>query len=580
MAIILNLYGNYELDEIAKSCNIGLAGITGHYAKQSNWIRYSFNQRHGDVFFVTISKSNSEGIELSGGSPIYNYQFDAQIPFLDTIHTDTISNTNQNPVYNPFLIGKDETSACAMELFCSQNSDTAAPNRSFTVRLVYYTQSPQTGARQTWLYNYNSFHPERSISIPKESQFGEIRIFKLNIWETNYYAIFAGINAAGETSPTNNTMAFLIPVEYFKDKEIKPYVGPVSKESAASAYIGNRDKVDIKPRVLANKNMLGFNSNGVYLCKVSESQYRQVVGQIYRGLSGDILNVAGQVISTVISGNDHRPYEEIQTMLQGVICCHAVPNANRFQTTGTVNMQSICGYKMFDSFQLSTIDRFEQWSVQSGTIPRPSGCFIDYAPYTNVTLSIPILGNLDIDPSAILGKSLALYFTLDAFSGTIACDVCIVEPNGIVWIYTTLQGNCAVSMPLIGAGAETNPLLKIAGGISSLFTGGAQNIPNAVMNLYDGVQGAAYTRPISRVQSSNVMPVISPTNIYLTITTPNNYNAGDFWTLAGVPSHMSGNVGSFSGFTVFEHVDLSGVSGATDAELSEIENTLLGGVWL
>ena len=39
-------------------------------------------------------------------------------------------------------------------------------------------------------------------------------------------------------------------------------------------------------------------------------------------------------------------------------------------------------------------------------------------------------------------------------------------------------------------------------------------------------------------------------------------------------------VGSFSGYTVFEHVDLSGVSGATDSELSEIENTLKGGVWL
>lgn len=585
MALLLNLYGNYELDEIAKSCNIGLAGITGHYAKQSNWIRYSYQQRHGDVYFAQIKKVNSEGIELSGGSPIYNYQFDAQIPFADIIPTDTRSNTNQAPVYNPFLIGKDDTSACSMELFCSQNSDTAAPNRSFVVRLVYYTQTPQTGARQTWLYNYNSFHPERSIDIPRNSQFGEVRIFKLNIWETNYYAIFAGINSAGKTSPNNNTMAFLIPVDYFKDKEIRPYVGPVSKESAANAYIGSRSKDAITPRdVTVSPNPYGFNGiSGLTLAKMSNAQYTQLIFQIYNGVSGNIMNQAGQVISDLVGGGGKRPADEVQAIINGIFCCHAVPVIGGYPSTGSIQLKTICGYDVITMQTLATVNPLQQSQIASGVIPRQTGSFLDFAPYTKCELTIPYFGNVSIDPSAIMGNALSLDFAIDLYTGVAICTVSIIDSaSGVSWIYTTIQAKIATEMPLIGAGANGYSIGRLANGVMNLAhnMGGIYGAIGAGYMVMDGLQTAPQSVPVTRGGASDSNVFLAPYECYLTVTTPNNFNAGDYWTLAGVPSHMSGNVGSFSGFTAFEHVDLSGVSGATDAELSEIENTLRGGVWL
>lgn len=581
MALILNLYKNGICTESGLQCGLGVAGITGALATKSNWIP----MYHYGILFKPNVGTQYAGVVLSGATPIFNL---ASIPDLEklsdpthAIISDKTSNSASTYVYNAFFAGIESTSGNTLTSnvveFYASNSGTYP---SGGIRFRQYTQTPVDAdmqSRQTWNYQSTSgyeFGAQMQGALERC-----ICVYKINIWETDYYLFAIGVSAGGDLN--SNLKLVLIPLSHFKDREIKPYVGPVSKESAAAAYMGNRPKDSVLPRTLTNKNMLGFNANGVYLCKVSELQYRQITSKLYNGFSGNIMNLLGQIVSFTVGGNDRRPYDEIQTMISGIICCHAVPNANRFPVSGSVDLESICGYSMFNAGEmtLSTINRFEQWTVDSGVIPRPTGAFLDFAPFTTITLSIPILGNVDIDASAILGNALRLYFTLDAFSGIIACDICIVE-SGTEWIYTTLHANCAVDMPIAGAGANANPLQKIAGGISSIFTGGAQNIPNAIIGIYDGVQNANYSRPISRVQSSNAMPVISPTTIYLTIATPENYNAGDFWTLAGIPSHMSGIIGDFSGFTIFEHVDLSAVSGATESELQEIENTLYGGVWL
>lgn len=583
MALVLNLYNDAICKDIGLQCGIGVAGITGTLANKSAWAKmYNYG-----IYIKNGGIATAGGVVLSGATPIFNLASIRDLEILSdpakALISDKVSNSSGNYIYNAFFAGIASTSGTALtgnliQFFGSQSQGSTYPTGG--IRFRRYTQTPadaEMQQRATWNYLDTSgyeFSSQMQGALERC-----IMVYKLNIWETDYYMFAIGVSAGGDL---NDWMSLvLIPVENFEDKELKPHVGPVSKESAAAAYIGKRPKDSVLPRTLTNKNMLGFNANGVYLCKISESQYRQITSKIYNGFSGNIMNMLGQVVSFTVGGNDRRPYDEIQTMINGIICCHAVPNANRFPASGSVDLESICGYTMFKAGEMTlpTINRFEQWTVETGIIPRPTGAFLDFAPFTTVTLSIPVLGNVDLDASAILGNALKLYFTLDAFSGIIACDICIVE-SGAEWIYTTLHANCAVDMPIAGAGANANPLEKIAGGISSIFTGGAQNIPNAVIGIYDGVQNANYSRPISRVQSSNAMPVISPTAIYLTIATPDNYNAGDFWELAGVPSHMSGNVGDFHGFTVFEHVDLSTVSGATESELQEIENILYGGVWL
>lgn len=594
MADILNFYADIDFKEIALSPPVGVASITGESADLSTWSNIG-QYTYDTGFYRRIYRKSinaQSGIVLGGTGA------------LATIFSPENWVTGENPKLqdgiwkNCFFINVHDTAKTPppnnwrgiyLEIFGSQYEQNGVWHFKPVIRIGNYraipdseisTKSERIGYKYYTGTDYEFAAEASANSWDSNSQFNQICMYSCVVNETEYFLFVMGVNN-GQLHPSNTSTAVLIPRSYFKYNIPKPYVGPVSKESAESAYItGSRPKNNVEPRTLTNKNMFGFNADGVFLTKISESQYRMISSEIYNGLSGNALNALGQVVSTVVGGNSRRPAEEIRTIIDGVFCCHAVPNANRFPTTGTVQLSTICGYDMFSrEFPLQTIDRWEQWEIASGVIPRPSGSFLDFSPYTTVTLSIPILGNIDIDPSALLGNALSLWFTLDAFTGSLSCDISIVE-NGVKWIYSTLQGNCAVELPMIGAGQNANPLLKIAGGVSSIFTGGAQNIPNAIINVYDGIQQAAYTRPISRVQSSNILPIVAPTDIYLTITTPNNVNAGDYWTLAGIPSHMSGNVGDFRGFTVFEHVDLSGVSGATESELSEIESSLKGGVWL
>lgn len=587
MALLLNVYKNYEMTDIAKSYNIGIAGITGYYANQSNWIRYSYQADKGDIFFVNPSAANFAGVTLSGGGIIYDYAFNASIPYQDTVDTDYMSNDSQTLIHNPVLTGKSENHAYFLQMWCTQNSDSTATSHPFVVRMGYYTQSPQTGQRQTWLYNISSytFKPERSVSIPTHSTFTLVKIYKLTIWETDFYMIAAGINASGQSSPTNNTMLFLIPTAYFEDKEVKPYVGPVSKESAANAYIGSRSKDAITPRnVTVSPNPYGFNSiSGLTLAKMSNSQYTQLIFQIYNGVSGNIMNQAGQVISDLVGGGGKRPADEVQAIINGIFCCHAVPVIGGYPSTGNVQLKSICGYDVITQQTLATVNPLQQSQIASGVIPRQTGSFLDFAPYTKCELTIPYFGNVSIDPSAIIGNALSLDFAIDLYTGVAICTVSIIDSaSGVSWIYTTIQAKIATEMPLIGAGANGYSIGRLANGVMNLAhnMGGIYGAIGAGYMIMDGLQTAPQSVPVTRGGASDSNVFLAPYECYLTITTPDNYNAGDYWELAGVPSHMSGSVGSFSGFTVFEHVDLSDVSGATDAELSEIENTLHGGVWL
>lgn len=591
MADYINLYSDYQCKTPIKQVFCGVAGLFGDYADLENsgkWSRTGAGQAPETICYsALINGEQAEGtggvrnVVFSGGAEIFNVSF-LSSPIYES-HSLLTDQTTQSggTIKNAFFISCDNQNRVS---WCLKLSAVIGYFGDAVIdpMLYKYNQSPFDGVRQTWEYNRDA-GSQWSIETPETTQFGGIYMYSVTVGDIDYYLLLVGAGAGGTLHPTHSSMMLLIPTAYFVDQIPKPYVGPVSKESAKSAFIGSRSKESVLPRDLSvSPNPYGFNRNGVYLCKCDRDSYNRIIAQMYNGLSGNLLNLAGQVISSTIGGNARRPRDEIATMIDGVLCCQSVPVLGGYQSTGSVDLTSICGYSMYSvgEMLLQTVDPIQHETITTGIIPRQTGNYLDFAPYTTVTLTIPILGSVAIDPSAILGHSLSLHFGIDLFSGVLSCDISIVEPDGTSWIYTTLQGNAVTDMPIMGAGANANPLLKIANGAMGIASGNMSNVVGGIYSIYDGIQTANYAAPISRVSHTGANLLLSPYAIYLTVTTPNNSNAADFWSLAGIPSHMSGNVGSFTGYTVFEHVDLSGVSGATDSELSEIESTLKGGVWL
>ncbi len=593
MANILDFYTDIDMKDVALSPPVGVASITGQLASLSNW--YDVGQYTSDTGFYRKIYSQyinaSSGIVLGGTGAIAtifssdNWVMGDNPKLKDGIWENcffiNVHDTANNPppsiwrgIYLQFSGSQyEQDGVWHFNPYIRIGNYRAIPDNKISTKpertgYTYYTGSTYEFAAEVSSAN----------GWDSNSQFNQIAMYSCVIEEIEFFLFVMGVNN-GALHPTNTSAAMLIPRSYFKYNIPRPYVGPVSKESAESAYIGTREKQSVLPRDISQEpNPYGFNSNGVYLCKCGRNQYNKIVNQIYTGLSGNPLNALGQIVSEVITSQGNRPRDEIQTMINGVLCCHSVPVLGGYPDTGSVSMTTLCGYPMFtaEDMTLATVDPLQQETYTTGIIPRPTGSFLDFSPYTAVSLTIPILGTVQLDPSAVLGKALSLHFGIDLFAGVLSCDISIIEPNGTEWIYTTVQANCATDMQIMGSGAQGNPILKIA----NALTDGATSPLSSVYDFFDGVQMFAQSTPVSRVSHTGANLLLNPYHIYLTITTPDNFNAFNFWDLAGIPSHMGGNVGMFSGYTVFEHVDLSSVSGATESELAEIDSALRGGVWL
>lgn len=585
MAYLVNLYKNAECTESARSVIIGQAGITGYYSNQGRWTANNWWDNNTIVYTVALNDpAGRDGVILSGATPIFNMltQSDRDAILNPTTHaivTDR-DRPNSNFVYNHFFIGKlDQTNTqlrSATLFFTGLQYSTWT---AFTITLNAYMQTPPTN-RTNWDYDTVS-----GVSINSDMQdiglYKSVSLYKINIWNKNWFLLADGVSAGGDVSA--NTRLMLIPESIFNDKPVHPYVGPVSKESAESAYVGNEAGTDsISSRDLsAKKNPFGFNSGGtMYLSEITPSVYHSIVSGIYDGTSGSPLNALGQVVSGIVGGNTHRPAEEIDSMIKGVLCCHIVPTITTYTTGSPVAIYTISGYQIQNTALAgNAVNQICTAETAAFAVKRINGSFLDFEPYTTIDLVVPFLGTVRIPASVIMDKAVKIRFAIDLLSGTLSADI-IISEIGRSWVYTTLQGNCAVDMPIMGAGANANPLLKIASAAGGIATGGTLGAAAGVFNIIDGAASAAFSQPVGKCNMTNIGAFLSPRDIALIIHTPSPSNAQDFGVIVGTPSNMSGKVGDFKGYTEFVDVDLNTLNGATDAEKQEIERILMGGVFL
>lgn len=587
MALVLNTYKDYEMKTIDKQYGIGIAGITGYYASQNNWIRYSYGAQQGDVFFVNPSAANFAGIVLSGGNSIFDYSFRNTIPFQDTVPTDNISNASTELVYNPTLIGKGTNNAYFLQMWCSQNSDTASNYLSFTARLGLYTQTPTEGARTTWLYNLGSYtwKPERSTDIPSNTQFGCVKFYKCTIWETDYYLLAAGISASGQCSPTGNTLLMLIPTAYWEDKEVKPYVGPVTPESAAGFDPPGRDfyNDNIIPRVIIDTNPFGFNEDDgwgtVRFIRQSKGEWVGMIQQIYHGIGSGLGALSQFVDVATFSPTTVRDAEEVSAMTKGILSCRVLPDFG-FPLGEKVNESTVCGYPLYKGYSThktigNITDQIVPITFPQTYISRTYNNFLDFEPYTTATLHIPFVGDINIDPSVLYGSVISIEGYVDGFTGLISVDV-VLRKNGTEWIYAELQGNCGTEMPIIGAGSTTSQAIgKVASGLGQL----ASNPVGGVFTMLDGIGKAGKSVPSTVNSNPQMAAYFAQRYCYITINTPLPENPENYAALMGTVVRKEGTVGKYTGYSEFSAVNLNTVT-ATDAEKQEIERLLKGGVFV
>ena len=120
------------------------------------------------------------------------------------------------------------------------------------------------------------------------------------------------------------------------------------------------------------------------------------------------------------------------------------------------------------------------------------GSFMDYSPYTKISIYLPYIGFRDLSPEDVMGCTLSIKYIIDIITG--GCNAVInVSGKGAIYQF---NGSCIANVPLSAinySGAIQNAVSAIGSGVTALagFASGAA--PVGVMGLAGLASSAANT---------------------------------------------------------------------------------------
>lgn len=255
------------------------------------------------------------------------------------------------------------------------------------------------------------------------------------------------------------------------------------------------------------------------------------------------------------------------------------------------------GSLISDTATSSTIKQ-QYISVDCGTISIPKiwGNFLDFEPYTKISLYLPYCSTIDISANEAVGNDINVVYNIDVLTGDCVAQICVhSEEQGFDWIIASVQGNCALQVPW----SAGNYSQSISDSMRLLASVGMSTLSNATMSnqqtksptdnsteLDDNIGGIAppnafgvtIAPKISRGGThSTAFGYLDKQKPHALITRPiQSYPAG-YPHEYGLPSNINEKLGNLKGFTVVDKITLQGIP-ATSDELSQIESALMNGV--
>lgn len=253
-------------------------------------------------------------------------------------------------------------------------------------------------------------------------------------------------------------------------------------------------------------------------------------------------------------------------------------------------------------------DQFTDFDCGTLTLNGYFGSFLDYAPYTKVTIFLPFIGYKELNVDEVMNSNLHLVYRVDAYSGACIAFLNVSKTIGSTNLNSVLyefDGNAAMDIPftsgdmsryvaaILGTAASTAGAVISMGAGAKLAT---SSIPQTstdpwsknpmekktVTGLADLGNGSAELisgKPhIQRGGSlAGAIASMALKQPYIIIERPMQQMPSDYSSFIGIPLNMSKPLSSFSGFTVVSQVFMAS-SSATDDELNMIDSLLRQGV--
>lgn len=209
-----------------------------------------------------------------------------------------------------------------------------------------------------------------------------------------------------------------------------------------------------------------------------------------------------------------------------------------------------------------------------------SKSFLDYSPYTRVTLYLPFIGFVKIDADIINEKTIGVQYSVDVLSGAFMAFVIAGEKA----LYS-FSGSMGADVP-VNSQSYNNILSGIigtVGGVASLVAAGITGglaVPMGISGASNAIAGIVNAAKPSIEHGnglSGVPGVMGANYPFFIIMRPMQSIPENVQEYTGFPANLLLPLNDVSGFTKVEYCHLENIS-ATEAEKAEIMALLKEGV--
>lgn len=227
-------------------------------------------------------------------------------------------------------------------------------------------------------------------------------------------------------------------------------------------------------------------------------------------------------------------------------------------------------------------NQFTEVQMGSVAVKKQVGCFMDYAPYTQIDIYLPGIGMRSLSPDDVMGTTLTVTYHVDVVTG--ACVAYIdVSTKGVLYQFT---GSLIENIPVTAANYSGAIQNAVTSGISMIGTVAGAATGNAPLTIASGTAlatNAANTAINSKPtveRSGNVSGtagIMSIKQPYLVITRPRMSVANNLNRFTGNTLNVTCKLSNVKGFTMIELIHLDGIP-CTENERAELETLLHQGV--
>lgn len=229
-----------------------------------------------------------------------------------------------------------------------------------------------------------------------------------------------------------------------------------------------------------------------------------------------------------------------------------------------------------------TVAGKQYYEVDCGsyTLKEYWGSYLDYSPYTQVSIALPYIGIHALDTDDVMGETIQVVYHVDILSG--ACIAFIKCGQSVLYEF---GGNCATQIPItqndmsqvlqsVAGLAFAIGSTALSGGLAAPMaeTAGGAMLASSSANVLTSKPHVEKSGAIGG--SAAVMGIQRP---YLIINRPNQALPKGQNTFMGYPTYVTSELSKCKGFTTVDHIHITGVPG-TDGELQELEALLKEGV--